>query len=164
MSIKLCECGCGCTDPIAQRTNRKYGYVKGQPHRFLVGHFSRTSEFKRVMATVPVSLTVHAGTENGNWKGGRRLDAAGYVLVRMNGIEVYEHRVVAERSIGRPLGEKEVVHHRNGDRADNRPENLEVLPSQSAHMKIHMTSEEACRRGQGNRGRAALLASLASGT
>lgn len=50
----------------------------------------------------------------------------GYV-VRGNGRHVeLQHRVVMEEIIGRPLIDGENVHHKNGIRHDNRPENLEM--------------------------------------
>jgi len=36
--IKLCECGCGKPAPIAKMTNRQYGWIQGQPKRFIQGH------------------------------------------------------------------------------------------------------------------------------
>lgn len=73
------------------------------------------------------------GPANGNWRGGRTYHKAGYVMVYAPGHPrartakyVFEHILVAEEILGRPLHPDETVHHRNGVRDDNRPENLEL--------------------------------------
>lgn len=59
--------------------------------------------------------------------GERRVDHFGYVNVMMpNRERRHEHRIVMEQSIGRRLLTEETVHHKNGDRSDNRLENLEI--------------------------------------
>jgi len=73
------------------------------------------------------------GNANGNWKGGRTRHKAGYVMVRVpshprarGSPYVFEHILVAEDLLRRYLVEGESVHHINGIRDDNRPENLEL--------------------------------------
>lgn len=71
-----------------------------------------------------------------------RMDDKGYVMVyqpdhpnkSFSGWQ-YEHRLVVENVIGRYLRTDEAVHHINGVKHDNRPENLEVL-SPAEHSKI----------------------------
>ncbi len=48
-----------------------------------------------------------------------------------------EHRVVAEEMLGRPLKPGEVVHHIDGNKQNNAPENLMVFESSSAHLAFH---------------------------
>ncbi len=76
------------------------------------------------------------GEKNGNWRGGRTKykNPSGYVYVRTPGHPrgqrnngfVFEHIVVLEGILKRHLLPGETVHHRNGVRDDNRPENLEL--------------------------------------
>lgn len=59
----------------------------------------------------------------------------------------HEHRIVAEEILGRPLSEGEIVHHINGDKRDNRPENIMVFSSQGEHLNWHRAHDPRFKRG-----------------
>lgn len=88
------------------------------------------------------------GEKNPAWKGGRRFDSDGYVLVyapehpdaRENGC-VLEHRLVAESVIGRRLDPSEVVHHKNKIKDDNQPDNLQVFTDNGAHLAFELAGK-----------------------
>jgi hypothetical protein len=99
-----------------------------------------------------------AGARNGNWRGGRSLASNGYMLVRV-GLDhpladvrgyAYEHRIVASKMLGRWVHSKEHVHHKDENKLNNDPDNLEVLAA-AEHQLQHRKSGKALRLpGEGN--------------
>jgi hypothetical protein len=94
---------------------------------------------------------VNIGSRHGRWKGGR-LVRCGYVLLWVpehnnSDIKGYikEHRYKMSIYLKRDLKEKEVVHHINGDRADNRLSNLILCKNNAEHSRIHKKQREMLR-------------------
>lgn len=63
-----------------------------------------------------------------------------YKGIKVDGKKRDEHRAVMEQHLGRKLNPDEVVHHINGNKYDNRIENLSVM-SKSDHAKLHMVGK-----------------------
>lgn len=68
------------------------------------------------------------------YKTGKSIDGAGYIVYSHT--KTREHRAVMEALLGRKLHSKEIVHHIDGDKANNSPSNL-LLLSHSEHSKLH---------------------------
>lgn len=87
----------------------------------------------------------HSGEKGGAWKGGVCINAIGYRKVynseatkgRYKEPYIPEHRLVMEQSLERKLTPKEVVHHINKDKLDNRIENLMLFENDIAHQNYH---------------------------
>lgn len=76
------------------------------------------------------------GLDTGSHKKGKGwVSLDGYKLISVNNKSRREHRVIMENHLGRKLRDKEIVHHKNGNKLDNRLENLEIM-TQSEHIDL----------------------------
>lgn len=78
------------------------------------------------------------GKNHPRWKGGKTIHSAGYILLNIGYKKFFEHRKIMEKFLGRRLERKEHVHHRNGDKTDNRIENLMLFEDAKAHAEWHV--------------------------
>lgn len=121
-----CACGCGGKTNVPQKNHRNLNMVKNRPMKFIQGHSSR-------------------GANNGSWQGGKK-ECHGYILILMpehhrsnTGGYVFEHILIAEKSLGKPLIAPNCVHHYT-------PTQLVICEDHAYHHFLHQRQRafEAC--------------------
>lgn len=126
---KLIPCVCGCGEMIINRD--KYNSLR----KYKKGHYNKGKDF--------------SGSNNPSWKGGRYKISIGYIMIwnpehpncNKDGY-ILEHRLTMEKHLGRYLDPKEVVHHIDCDRANNKIENLQLFESNGIHLKMELKGKK----------------------
>ena len=122
---RLCACGCGAIIPKINKMRKLSTYKYGHNNR---GRTYAEGVYK-------------LGPKARNWRGGRYVTESGYVMIyhpghpRSHHAYVREHIVIMEQHIGRSIGRNETIHHKDGNRQNNKIENL-VLMASKTHSKI----------------------------
>lgn len=106
VSDHLCECGCGERTLRVKKTRTCAGHIAGQPLRFVHGHYPRSKT------------------------------CAEYRRTTVNGKMRMIHRLRAERTLGKPLPPKAVVHHADGSRSELAP--LVICQDDGYHALLHL--------------------------
>ncbi|WP_241473772.1 HNH endonuclease signature motif containing protein [Mycolicibacterium neoaurum] len=81
------------------------------------------------------------------WFKGGYLHDKGYWVISVEGKKKLEHRHVMELHLGRELAAEEDVHHIDGDKLNNKIENLRIM-SRSEHLKLHWGTGHYDLRGR----------------
>ena len=145
-----CACGCGSELPLVDRYGRNHSYINGHNTRGTHYSYSRkyTKEALRKMSERS------SGENNSQYKTGRCIESRGYVLIlcpehphHKHGNYVYEHRFIMEKYLGRYLRPEESIHHLNGNRSDNRVENLKLFSTDSEHAIFERRCEHSHGEG-----------------
>lgn len=122
-------------DPLAVKTNRHHDgrcSIKGCEQTYLaLGLCSR--HYNRLKRDGEVGPAEMLRRRNGAGS----INNGGYIQVSIDGVLHLEHRLVMAALLGRALMPWESVHHKNGIRDDNRPENLELwVRAQPAGQRV----------------------------
>jgi len=111
-----------------------------------------SKEWRKNISKSRIKKGVAKGNKNPNWKGGKMI-IDGYIYIwkpnhpnATNYGYVLEHRLIMEKHLGRLLNSKEVVHHINKIKTDNKIKNLKLYKSAGKH-----TSKEHSKKDKRGR-------------
>lgn len=126
--------------PVNQDETRRIIELHGQKisqSRISVMIGRSQSFVSRVLRNNGIDPLCNRSSRHGMWRGGKFIDGNGYVVVKVDADDplapmrnrygyIPEHRLVVARDFKRILDRSETVHHINGDKTDNRIENLQL--------------------------------------
>lgn len=119
-------------------------YLDGERVTFIAQAFGIVGRtVQEVVKRQGIKPSARRGAASHKFRLGRYVDRDGYVRCLVDehpnayrGRYVFEHRLMMEKALRRRLRPEEIVHHRNGNRVDNRLQNLE-LTDRADHMRQH---------------------------
>jgi hypothetical protein len=103
---------------LATQSVTRFGYVIGQPQRHIRGHTIRKKDTKA--GSNKYTKVYVPGHPHANRRG-----------------EIYEHVLIAERALGKPLPPQCVVHHVDERKDNNRNDNLVICQDIAYHILLH---------------------------
>lgn len=140
--MRKCQCGCG---------NVLSGNTRKGPRRYVSGHNLR------ILKKTPAHCKAIAEAQRQAWKtkrhrlpiGIKHVNAQGYIIIKVvagKGRWIGEHILIMEKLIGRKLRQREIVHHIDGDKKNNTPNNLYLCKNRSHHGTIHSSQNTTLRK------------------
>lgn len=139
---KFCSCSCALRTRHRNRTRQVHVLVCpqcGGSFEVPPKEFNRGRKFCSHSCAIQFHQPEHFITPSARKAGADKRRGTGTADWYIKRDGRHEHRTVAEQKIGRALLPGEVVHHRNENKKDNAPDNLDVLPSQAEHARLHFT-------------------------
>lgn len=127
---------------LGRKGNRKYiskQCVKCKQDRWIEIHREKASGYTGLCS----KCFIAKGADNSMWKGGRTI-VKGYVRIlhkkhslAIKSGYILEHRLIASQKYGVEAVKNMIVHHKDGNKLNNKIENLEIV-SRSGHPRLHL--------------------------
>lgn len=94
-NVHLCECGCGQPTQVAEKNHTKNGYVKGQPFRFIRGHYLKLHPLETRNTFPPVAVRFWQNVQKTDtcWLWTGSVSGNGYGTIYADGKREGAHRV-----------------------------------------------------------------------